>query len=168
MHTIQPENFYPWQKRLLDMVRQPPHWTDRRIIWIWNPQGNSGKSAFTKYLLVHLPGTVVVSGKATDIAHGIATYHEEKAGTDTPYPALVVVDSPRVAEGHVSVAGIEGVKNGVVVSNKYEGARLLFNAPHVIVFANCEPDYDQLSLDRWFVRRIDNTTKDFINGAEMD
>lgn len=166
--TIDPSSFFPWQRYLHELISDPPSWKDRKVLWFWNPDGNSGKSAFAKYMVVHKPGTIIVSGKSTDILHAVASYNEKNATGVNPFPGCVIVDCPRVSSAHISFAAIESIKNGLLYSGKYEGAQFAFNSPHVIVFANCEPDYNVFSVDRWFVRRIDNRTKDIVHPAEMD
>ena len=37
---------------------------------------------------------------------------------------------------------------------KYESKPICRNSPHVIIFANFEPDLDKLSNDRWIIKKI--------------
>ena len=37
-------------------------------------------------------------------------------------------------------------------SGKYESGMVRYNKPHVIIFANCRPDIEKLSKDRWKVK----------------
>jgi hypothetical protein len=49
----------------------------------------------------------------------------------------------------------EELKNGILVSGKYESKTVVFKVPHVIFFANFEPDMTKWSSDRYFVKNID-------------
>ena len=48
----------------------------------------------------------------------------------------------------------EDLKNGRIVSTKYESKTVFFPPPHVIFFANFEPDYTKWSEDRYFVTKL--------------
>lgn len=67
---------------------------------------------------------------------------------------LVVIDIPRCNENKVSYQAIEDLKNGMLFSTKYESAMCVFDAPHVLVFANFPPERAKLSADRWDVRHV--------------
>lgn len=136
----------PWEVEILDIICQVPDL--RTIHWFWEPVGNVGKSRFTKYLVVKY-GAVMIPSKQTDAFHAIAKLFEAGTAID-----IVVIDIPRVAAQYVSYGAIEAIKNGLICSGKYEGATCAFAEPHVIIFANFEPNYEVLSVDRWSVKRI--------------
>ena len=92
----------------------------------------------------------LLSGKATDMKYGIIKY-KEKNGV---FPDIIIFDIPRSSQQFVSWAGIEEIKNGMFFSAKYESDMVVFDNPHVICFANEEPDYNKLSKDRWKVKKI--------------
>lgn len=138
------ENLYEWQKGILDVLLGEPN--DRHIYWLWDEIGNVGKSAFCKYMVVH-HDALCVDGKANDIFNGIVNYKEEKGY----YPEIILVDCPRHNIGFMNYGALEKVKNGLVFSGKYESRQIVFNCPHVVVFANSEPDYSMYSNDRWIV-----------------
>lgn len=60
----------------------------------------------------------------------------------------------RQAEGALSYASIEAIKDGLVFSGKYEGGFRLFPKPHIVIFSNWYPDLAKLSLDRWDIRHL--------------
>lgn len=122
---------------------------NRKIIWYFDQVGGSGKTEMAKSLLVTYPSSIFLSGGAfKDISYQIV-----KAKQDPP---IILVNLPRTSEGKVSYASFEAAKDGLVQSGKYEGGYRLFPQPHVIVFANFEPDYGSLSADRWEVRVLAN------------
>ncbi len=70
-------------------------------------------------------------------------------------PYIVVFDIPRAAKNDITYEGIEGIKNGLFFSPKYESSQCAFNPPHIIVMSNMEPQYGEMSRDRWVVRCLD-------------
>lgn len=130
---------FGWQLELLNIIKQEPD--DRTIHWFWEPDGNVGKSQMTKYLVVK-HNAIICTGKSADIFH-VLTKHKNIA--------LVIVDCPRSQQDFINYGAIEQVKNGLVFSGKYDSTQLVFNSPHVIVFANCRPDLTKMSIDRWNV-----------------
>ena len=69
-------------------------------------------------------------------------------------PRVVFIDIPRTSKGHVSYQGIEELKNGCCYSTKYESGMLLFEPPHVVVFANDPPQEGMFSADRLHVHEL--------------
>jgi len=125
----------PWQKKVLDLVTVPAN--DRTIIWVKDSVGNHGKSR----LAVHLQrnhGAVQLKGRVADMAY---MYDKEP---------IVVIDVPRTYADNMDhlYAFAEELKNGVVISTKYESCRKMFKPPHVIFFCNFAPDSEKWSYDR--------------------
>lgn len=137
---------YEWQQRVIDIVKGDVD--PRKIIWLWEADGNRGKTTLARHLVLK-HGAIIVGGKANDIRCGIAT-HVEKHGD----VGIVVVDLARTNEQYVSYEAIENAKNACFFSGKYESSMVVYNTPHVIVFANYAPNYDALSQDRWEVINI--------------
>lgn len=147
LKLINPSQFYPWQKDIIDIIMKEPD--DRTIYWFWEEKGGVGKTQFCKYLCA-MHSACIMSGKATDCKHGIVKYHEERKD----YPELVIFDIPRCNKDFISFDAIESIKNGLFFSGKYEGCQAVFNCPHVICFANEPPEESKLSLDRWQITYI--------------
>lgn len=149
-------DMYDWQRRLLDELTGEPH--PRRVRWIWEHVGNTGKTAMAKYL-VHYHGAAYVSGKWGDIAYGVtsmADKHPEKK-----FPTIILIDMPRSLLERCNYAAIEKLKDGMIFAPKYESGQYLFPTPHVVVFANEEPDMASLSADRWSVQQLQAGSLDF-------
>nr|AUF34972.1 putative replication-associated protein [uncultured virus] len=147
IRLIDEASFYPWQRELVDLVGTQS--SERDIYWYYEYTGNTGKTAITKWLAVKKQA-LVLSGKATDMKYGIIKF-KEKNGF---FPDIIIFDIPRSSQQFVSWAGIEEIKNGMFFSAKYESDMVVFDNPHVICFANEEPDYTKLSKDRWQVKHI--------------
>ena len=134
---------YDWQEYIVKLVEEVPD--DRTINWIWEAVGNRGKSALVKYLVMN-EHAMLVSGKSADIKYQLAT-------AEYP-PDVVIYDIPRTAEGYVNYTALEEVKNGVFSSTKYESKMVIIPSPHIICFANFEPNTLKMSADRWNIREI--------------
>jgi len=134
----------PWQKTIIDLVETPP--SKRKIHWVWDPYGNVGKSWMASYLAVKKAAIILEGGKKADMAYIWA----QKPGK------VAVFDLSRTQEsfldGVYSLA--ESLKNGRVVSTKYESKSVCFEVPHVIIFANFEPDRTKWSDDRYDIIRV--------------
>jgi len=137
------KDMYPFQKRIVDLCNTEPD--DRTINWLWEDVGNVGKSALVRHLCINA-GALLVSGKASDIKYQIANCRED--------PEIIIWDIPRTAQNYVNYCALEEVKNGCFASNKYESKMVIINSPHIICFANFEPDYHKMSMDRWNVTNI--------------
>jgi len=142
-------DFYLWQLQLHMILTKDPD--PRKIYWVWDEHGNIGKSAFAKYMCA-LHDCIVVGGKTQDIFNGIVNYKKVKE----VYPEIIIIDCPRQHVNRINYGAIEQVKNGLFFSGKYEAEMLIFNSPHVVVFANSEPDIDQYSADRWCIRKLED------------
>lgn len=146
------QDFYTWQKDVVDRIKEDD---DRTIYWIWDREGNVGKSALVKYLCLKA-NAILLSGKGSDMKYGIVKYFEQKGH----YPALILIDIPRTSLDYVSYSAIEEIKNGCFFSGKYEGSMCIFNCPQIVCFANDKPKTEKMSLDRW---RIGYIKKDIVN-----
>lgn len=133
-----------WQLEILGIIATDPFRT-REIYWYWEDIGNVGKSTFTKHLcLKH--GAIIVSGKQADMFAAIAVMKIK--------PRIIIIDIPRAAQGFISYGGIEKIKDGCFFSGKYESGMVLFDNPHIICFANFEPEEGIMSADRWQIKKI--------------
>lgn len=140
----------PWQQAMADRLKIAPD--DRKIVWVYDKIGKMGKTQLCKWLIVK-HNAILAGGRGADIRHCIAKKVEKMESIE-----LVVYNFTRSVEGYVSYEAIEQVKDGLLYSGKYEGTQCVFNSPHVWVFANFEPEYDKLSIDRWDVIEITQGT----------
>lgn len=147
--VLEPARFHPWQAKMDAELGDEPN--DRKIVWLWEQEGSVGKSAFAKYLVVKRDA-IVLSGKTADVFYGVQQYIEKHSMG----PEIVVLDVPRSMLDYINYQSIEKIKDGMFFSGKYEGGMCIFNAPHIVVMSNAEPDLDKMSADRWDVREIVN------------
>lgn len=147
--VLNQDSLYRWQIELLSVLDEDPD--DRLIHWYWSDKGNIGKSTFCKYLVIK-KNALILSGNATDMKYAIQQYIE-KTGN---YPEIICLDIARDTNiNKLSYSGFEEVKNGLFFSGKYESGMVVGNPPHFVVFANKEPSYQKMSLDRWKVYSLD-------------
>ena len=125
-----------------DILDQKPD--DRSIYWFWEETGCAGKTTFQKWIFQNYPNVIITSGKIGDMKNCVLTYIQNT----NMYPKYVLVNIPRVNNGNVSIAGLECIKDMFFYSPKYEGGQVCGPNPHIIVFANEEPEYHKLSEDR--------------------
>lgn len=125
----------PWQGDILRLVEGPAN--DRTIIWVYDEEGNKGKSRLTRHLVFEHEA-VLLTGKLADMAY---TYNSEP---------IVIFDVPRTAVEHMKhlFTFAEMLKNGMVHSTKYVPRVKYFKPPHVIFFANIPAPEGTWSADR--------------------
>lgn len=143
--VLREDQLFPWQREILKITEEEPD--DRTIHWYWDKKGNVGKSALVKYLVVN-HGAMLISGKSADIKYQIATVKNKE------YPDIILYDIPRTSEGYINYSAMEEIKNGVFASSKYESQMIIMPSPHIICFANFEPNLDSMSKDRWKVTKL--------------
>jgi len=125
----------PWQQHIIDIVQKPAD--DRHVIWVYDPVGGRGKSRLARHLVLNY-GATILSGRYADMAY---MYRQEP---------IVCFDIARAEEEFIQpiYKCAETLKNGVIVSNKYRSELKIFQSPHVILFANVQPDHTKISPDR--------------------
>lgn len=139
--------FKDWQNEIMDIIKTEPDF--RTVNWFWEPEGKTGKSTFTRHLVLKYKA-LAVSGKGNDVKFILSEY---LANNDLE---IIIWDLSRSYEQYVSYSTMEEIKNGLICSGKYESKSLVFNPPHLIVFANFPPDTEKLSKDRWNIKNIKN------------
>lgn len=139
-----------WQTSLIQELTKLPD--DRTVIWYYDPVGGSGKTTLCRYLTVTHPDKFLVLnalGGDRDAATIIIGALEN--GWDG---FCLFVDLSRSCEDKQIYSPIEHIKDGAMTATKYAGRSMVFDHPHVVVFANFLPNVTKLSLDRWDIREI--------------
>lgn len=143
-------SLYPWQEQLVNLVGGA---ADRRkIVWVWSAAGRTGKSTFATYLSVNHGATLLGQGKKTDLAYIFATQPSRVVVFDLSRTAAPEEGKEHTLDHLYALA--EDLKNGRIVSTKYESKTVFFPSPHVIFFANFPPDMSKWSEDRYDIREI--------------
>ena len=151
---ILPEDFFPWQKMVFDVINGPR--CNRTIHWVFDLLGNTGKTEFVRHMST-FHGAITVKGTAADIAYKVV----DKINKTGRNPEIIVVDIPRKLDKPLSYQGIEELKSGKFDSTKYAGGDANYNPPHFWLFANWEPDTSAFSPDRLVVHELCSETREF-------
>lgn len=134
-----------WQSHVVDFCSGDPD--PRRILFVVDKKGNSGKTYLCDYLECSKEKVQVLKpAKAADMAY---EYDEETK--------ILLVDVPRskMEKFDYMYAFLESIKDGRLFSPKYEPVTKRFPPPHVVVMMNEEPDMLALSEDRYEIYVVD-------------
>lgn len=144
--TLEEGETRDWQHALAEKLNEEAD--DRKIVFVVDEQGNSGKSWFCRWWYTsHSESTQLMGvGKRDDLAYAVQS--------DKQY---FFFDIPRTQLEYFQYSILEQLKNRIVFSPKYTSrVKVLDQTPHVVVFTNEEPDRNQLTNDRWDVMYIRN------------
>lgn len=133
-----------WQRALEAKIEAEPD--RRKIIFVVDEKGNSGKSWFAHFYTQNNPKKcqVLLPGKKSDMAFVLK-----------PNITVLFLDAPRSKQGEfIQYDFLEDLKNGYVFSNKYESRMKTFEPMHVVVNMNEAPDMSKLSQDRYDIIHI--------------
>lgn len=136
-----------WQNEILQQLFQQD---SRKVLWVVDEEGNSGKSYLAR-ILSFVYGYDLFDGvsSANHITYLISTR-----------PRGFVFDVTRSDARHFSYQTLEQVKNGFIMSGKYAGIKRIFKPVPVIIFSNFAPDTSTstLSQDRWNIHHLRNVS----------
>lgn len=143
-----PEHQQPaWQKSLTELIKQPPG--DRKMMWIYDPVGNNGKTKYAKTLTYRYDAIPLGYGDSNNVLNLVSKF---------PGKRVYVWNLTRAKPAQLSeldlYAAMESVKDGFFINLKYETGVCMFLPPHVVVMANHFPKFEHMSLDRWSILRI--------------
>lgn len=134
------------QQEVIDIINSETE--DRLVHWFHDPIGNAGKTTLAKHVIINNEDAIYLGGKASDMKYGVMKWLEEHK------LRVVMIDLTRSVESFVSYQGIEEVKNGIFFNVKFECGMVVYDNPHVIVFANFMPEMKKLSHDRWVIHNV--------------
>lgn len=134
----------PFQQKIIDIINQPAD--DRTIYWVYDPEGNTGKTYLSKYLLTNYNAFYFRPAKGTDILY---QYNNQ---------TIIILDIPRSTdEQYINWGILEQLKDGITFSGKYEGKTLYRKEnAHIIVMSNELPVSGTFSKDRIKIITTDN------------
>lgn len=148
---ISKQKLRTWQAQLMaeleEEFEQP---NDRSVNWVFDTKGNSGKTWLARLLYRMNPTT-------TAWVHNAATKDIMKLLCDKTHDlSCVFFDFSRCNLERINWDAIERIKNGMIMSTKYDVSSSIIDPPCVVCFANFPPDLTKLSLDRWNVFEVFN------------
>lgn len=138
-----------WQQEVINTLNSVPD--KRKIYWYWEEVGNVGKSFLAKYICLKYD-CIIATGKTGDIFNQLMKWREKNP--DELQIPPIIIDNPRSEYGHINYSAIESLKNGFIYSGKYEGGKIYGLSPHIIIFANGEPNTAELSEDRLVIKEL--------------
>ncbi len=143
------KKLYKYQQQVIKICSKVCKPECRRIYWLWSERGNLGKSALCKHLALKY-GAICIGGTWKDAYYAITKLLEKNIQVK-----IILFDLCRDMGNKVSYTAMEGIKNGMFFSPKYESIMALYNVPHIFIFANKEPEDWRLSKDRWKIVHLD-------------
>ena len=153
-YTVDPHYLNSWQEALNEKLVVEPD--DRRIIFVVDPKGNSGKTWFAKYYMSLHPNNtqVMKSAKYLDMAYNLECTSRH-----------VFINCSRQQTEFLNYDFMESIKDGMVFSTKYEPINKKMNKCHVVVLMNQMPDMEKLTQDRYDILNVSDY-KDVLPSAE--
>lgn len=137
------ENLNEWQEKAWNLLKNQNR---REVLWVYDEEGNSGKSWFNTFICYGLDGCAMDAGNFRDMAYRYDC--EEYVGIDCKR-YFDFKKNPDFYEF------LEALKDGRVESTKYESIMKPSFECKVVVLANCMPSLKALSKDRWTILKID-------------
>lgn len=132
----------PWQKELEDVLASAVG-DDRKIFFVVDPSGNTGKTRFARHLRVAQKAVILTPGDERDVLYLVS----EKASAPL-YVMNVTKNLPSTYKEADLLAVLEKIKDGVFTSTKYKTKDVVMPSPNVLCFTNHVIAHTKLSLDR--------------------
>lgn len=140
--NIAPRYLKEWQ---LTVIQKLMKQDQRKVLFVVDEVGNSGKSELTKWMLCRLNAFVSNGGKTNDLMHIHAKKKHEYSVFD-----MARVNNPDYYPWNF----IEMLKNGWFQTTKYDGQTVVCGVQKVVMFMNQEPPLNKFSEDRYDIFRI--------------
>jgi len=133
-----------WQQEFLDYVALNDN--DRVVFWVYDEKGGAGKSMLARHLMDK--GYIQLDGKVADMAY---MFDAASKG--------VIFNLARTRADTVDhiYKFAEDLKDGYIISPKYQSRSVRFPSKTVIVFSNFAPDHSKWSKDRYIVGLLQPT-----------
>jgi len=149
-----------WQQELYNYCLDIPSLTDikaREITWVYDTVGRNGKSTLADKLVLEL-GAIKLPN--SEIQHISYAYNGEP---------IIIFDFVRSLEKEVNYEVIEAILDPIVFSAKY-ASEIKYRASGAItmVFANFLPKLHAMSLDRWRILKLHNSTLTKLTLSEVN
>lgn len=144
------DDLRPFQKSLRDIITGPVD--GGKIHWVYDPEGQLGKTEFLRYMNVKHGVPFTYGGKCADIINLVYNAREYMENTDRA--ALIYNFGRDTDMDKVSYKSMEQVSDGCISNSKFEAGCFVCNKPHVVVLANGLPDRSRLTESRWKIYTI--------------
>jgi len=151
--TATPKNtlYCAWQKEVLSQIMKDPT-SPRTIKWIFDTQGNTGKTVFANHLSdFHGDKVLVLPNVSRMDSVAFILSKKLKAGWKGDTLVFDVARGTPMTTA-AALSSLEQLKNGRLISEKYEPTEVEgLNLNHIVVLTNSPPPVggDHISMDRW-------------------
>lgn len=143
--TIKKEEFYNWQKEMVEIFETPCKWNCRTIYWRYGDI-NIGKTQLSRWICHHMGGVVI----------GGANGHVLAQVQNQPAPIYIILLS--YGDDKISYRAVEQIKDGLFSTafgcdnNKME----IRDAPHLLIIGNEPPDTTDRHFHptKWDVKKV--------------
>ena len=152
------EKWYKWQRDFYEkiffetgVIKEPD---SRKIVFIYDEKGNSGKSSFYKYLYYYHAEDMrrITYGTASQLRTSLINIGPKKI-----YLIDLTRSKGKQDEPSDLLSAIEDLKGGVVSSSMYgSGTTMLMDIPHIVISSNYLFEFNSLSSDRWEILSIND------------
>jgi len=148
---------YKWQLQAYEIANK----TDcRKITFIYDPNGNNGKSIFCEWLeYENIADEIPTCNSYEDISSYVCSRRAQNFNSN-----CYIIDMPRgLKKEKLSqfYSGIETIKNGICFDKRYTASKIRFDRPQIIIFTNTLPkETECLSADRWQIYTLHNLHKE--------
>lgn len=160
----------PWELKLIEIFKTEANY--RNYYWIFDSEGLMKKSAFSAYCEDFL-GALCMD----DVRSGARLAQNVKNGIkngwrcNKPGGNIIIIDLPRGAICEDLYTSIERLKNGRMTMNMFDGGRLVFHPPHVVVLSNERPLLSASSKDMliiWDITKKSQVEYDVLNSSKKN
>lgn len=149
LNILKEEQLYPYQKHIVDKLKEEPN--DRDVIWIYGDY-SIGKTQLCKYLTFHKLALGPLEGEKKHILSVVAQNKDEDGFI------IYLTADESIYQKHSLFNCIEKIKDGYFMSHfgTDNTEPIIMNSPHILVFANRPPDFSKTNMDpdRFFVYKI--------------
>lgn len=155
-----------WQEDLLEISMK---FDDRAIYYLYDPNGNMGKSTLAAVADLH-HGAIDLP-PCLDGERLVATACDILTAKSCRDPKIMFVDMPRTQSKEKLnglFAAIEQLKKGKAYDLRHEYREWWFDSPAIWVFSNDPPPNSAMSRDRWRFYRIHNDRLERVTSYESN
>lgn len=148
----------PWQNEFEKLLKEPAD--DRKIMWLADTKGNTGKTTLMHKLRVTNEKTCFCLTNFKTVDNATSNLRNWiKKGNE---PEIIILNLSRSKDETGGIYDfLENIKDGYITTTRYEDEVADFIAPHVVVFSNWYPAIvnkkdgcETLTHDRWDIMRI--------------
>lgn len=148
----------PFQESLKDYILN--NIAEGKILWVYDPEGQLGKTEFLRYMYVNHKVPFSYGGKCADIINLV--FNNKEYFMNASNGAIIYNFGRDTKPDKISYKSMEQISDGCISNTKFEAGCFVCNKINIVVLANCLPLTNKLTLSRWIVKTI-NENFELIN-----